>query len=1296
MADSIQQFRDQGNFKQAVDVLLKICCSQKAPQQPELLNKVLLQHLARRCLILEWASDCFAKNQRQACLGTLDQLSLIIQPLLGPLAGQFAARLALIRAAAVNSKGSDLQQAVLDHVAAVNSAWQYEATDYIKDLQKTDFAPTPQDARCGPSFLWNLEPSVRLMLQELAGNHGWLHPGLLLAGESLAMLEGKRSAGDHKVINWVMFACESGSDCFGVLARLEVERIPLGRGFLIPDALVGGYYAMADTFSMGLQNALYAAWITSGSYPKCDYRWHIAINHALQKSPLESVIGVPMSGRSAEGAITCALRAALRGEELDRNTSMSAKLAKPIEKSLALEAVEGLDIKCLVPNSLINHLAFQKRLKSRQIHAIIVSDKHSDLELDTGSRDNFIQVQNIEQAEQHFHVWPTITRAVKAGICKRATADRIALCGPEPADKDIRRREGCSYVQSPVAMRPIRQSLSDEKLIPLDSAATRRFVLGRWQPPNANPNDSIRVRLFADSGMGKSVQLVVCEQEIAKRADLMIPIRIGKSSNHRTELKGQTSIATVHWHNKPEEVLASLAQACLVEFIPKEYRDKTVDWMIRKAENGELVFLIDALDQTSIDLEQLAKFLMRYPACPSIAAGRPESAQTRESLFGQQTWETLELQEFGARQQKRLLGLPLAKDLLLAEDEQDEGGVHFLTPAEVVRKHHWQELLKVPLLIQLLKRLARSTHGNSAALDGIRNRYELYQRAVGELLDKGLKTIAGQSQLTVASKRDWTIRQLRHAALKMVGAHNFDSLEGAAFVDWCNEIGDKGIEDLVQADIVTMHGLLDRMTTVAVDDPTKKLEPGIEWRHRSFLEYFAGLELADRWRSPDPAVRQTVSAVLLDVHACLDERGNHRTWPVWDPERNEYVQRFRNLQADWNWTLRFALSEARDESRDLLALRLIELGNPWVVYESIARDHTPFSREVECVACWLVHRDWRFVFDYTSAVSKFMERWKSGNVELTTDEVRLTATSAFKSRVEIGDLTQRTTRDAAYLSSLRELLPSGARFYVDLSAEQRLAERLERLSGKSGEWDFTRSFVEIEGGEFDLSVYPEHKSIRPQQITIGNLALADFPVTNELFELFCPSHRHFRDEYSSEDDQPAIWVSHFMAVEFCDWLSAITGKTYCLPSEWEWEWSCRWRNTRRGEYWWGDEMRDDLCWYGAHENEGSAESLRRTRSRSEAIDAYKNVVPQHRHPSWRSSTEPGLLDVLGNVCEWCQNLYAEGGSVRVRRGGSWFHSARDCRSGYRRWLSPGNRGLDLGFRVALVPSSKSSKQSPVT
>jgi formylglycine-generating enzyme required for sulfatase activity len=161
-----------------------------------------------------------------------------------------------------------------------------------------------------------------------------------------------------------------------------------------------------------------------------------------------------------------------------------------------------------------------------------------------------------------------------------------------------------------------------------------------------------------------------------------------------------------------------------------------------------------------------------------------------------------------------------------------------------------------------------------------------------------------------------------------------------------------------------------------------------------------------------------------------------------------------------------------------------------------------------------------------------------------------------------------------------------------------------------------------------------------------------------------------------------------MAVEFCQWLSAIDQRRYRLPTEWEWEWAARWLCDRAksphadDQYWWGPKMDDRLCWYGASSFGGPARSSRRTRSRSEAIDAFTDA--NRWHPSRAVDTHTGLLDVLGNVWEWSASWYDNRESFRSLRGGSWDNSADGCCSSSRGDDAPADRDNFIGFRLVCL------------
>ena len=142
---------------------------------------------------------------------------------------------------------------------------------------------------------------------------------------------------------------------------------------------------------------------------------------------------------------------------------------------------------------------------------------------------------------------------------------------------------------------------------------------------------------------------------------------------------------------------------------------------------------------------------------------------------------------------------------------------------------------------------------------------------------------------------------------------------------------------------------------------------------------------------------------------------------------------------------------------------------------------------------------------------------------------------------------------------------------------------------------------------------------------------------------------------------PAICMTQLAAAKFCEWLSAMTGNFYRLPTEAEWEYACR-AGTKTA-YSFGDSPAD-LDIYAWHEGNSGG--------------AYHQVGQKKPNP-W------GLYDMHGNVSEWTLDQYVptlynqrKRKTVnnplqkptktypRVVRGGAWSDKASRLRSATRR------------------------------
>jgi formylglycine-generating enzyme required for sulfatase activity len=251
--------------------------------------------------------------------------------------------------------------------------------------------------------------------------------------------------------------------------------------------------------------------------------------------------------------------------------------------------------------------------------------------------------------------------------------------------------------------------------------------------------------------------------------------------------------------------------------------------------------------------------------------------------------------------------------------------------------------------------------------------------------------------------------------------------------------------------------------------------------------------------------------------------------------------------------------------------------------------------------------------------------------------------------------------------------------------------------------------LRIEAGQFAMGSaegYPNEQP--PHAQTIGKTFLIGrFEVTNRQYALFDPAHDsgletgeayQFGDDERgftlNRPDQPVVRVSWDRAMAFCDWLTEKTGKRFTLPTEAQWEYSCR-----AGS--------DEALWYGAVTDDFSqAANLSDATHHTVSYPHVPTALPPWRPANtafddgWRVSAHVGvfapnpwgLFDMHGNVAEWCRSDYRsyaiapdEGNMERtnrkVVRGGSWMDRPQRARSTFRLHYEASQAVHDVGFRV---------------
>ena len=262
----------------------------------------------------------------------------------------------------------------------------------------------------------------------------------------------------------------------------------------------------------------------------------------------------------------------------------------------------------------------------------------------------------------------------------------------------------------------------------------------------------------------------------------------------------------------------------------------------------------------------------------------------------------------------------------------------------------------------------------------------------------------------------------------------------------------------------------------------------------------------------------------------------------------------------------------------------------------------------------------------------------------------------------IGDVNNDGMTDIADVSSMVDLLLSGA--------------GQEDTGGEAFTvGDVTFRMVKVDGGSFDMGATDEQadgaysNEFPVHHVTLSSYYIGKTEVTQGLWKAVMGTN----PSSVRGVELPVSNVSWNDCMTFITKLNAMTGKSFRLPTEAEWEFAARGGNKSQGYIYAGSDDIDAVAWYFDN-----------------ACYSYGRRVAQ------KLPNELGIYDMCGNNYEWCADFYGDypaeaqtnpqgpaTGTDKVIRSGSWYTPADQCRNSSRVYGALNETGVHLGLRLAL-------------
>jgi formylglycine-generating enzyme required for sulfatase activity len=794
-------------------------------------------------------------------------------------------------------------------------------------------------------------------------------------------------------------------------------------------------------------------------------------------------------------------------------------------------------------------------------------------------------------------------------------------------------------------------------------------VAGQIQVDHGSPISLRRMVLTTDAGIGKTANLWWLHQQLSTPGadSVVFLVRLGSVENASDFLVGV--------------LLGEFRRAD--QNHSEELDDDDALGILRRLRDwGRIVLLIDDLDQATTSAIRMIQRLLednKWNRCRIILSGRPHALhQHWKALLDDRRhgWRFVQVNEFTPDEQRIYLG-------------RDRDGRDRLEriPQEA------QEILGNPRVLFYLRSM------QDEKLELLRTTSDIYWQALWHMVQKGLQNSEDARLLGAMDRSLKTVNRYQiELALDLLAGlaffmlstppptdagqtspeqPNFNRVAGTqrgslhervysplsgVFYDRTGRAAfERDMECLAAMNEVLQHGF--------VDTP---FEEELLWRNRSLQEFLAGLWLSRRCSSED-----------------AERMGNWLYLPH-DPRTEEYYWL-------WRFTVEMPLDARKPENWIRAVSPLYCPGDGTIA-------NTRRSTE-------MIYYSWHSLQHYAETgygdakrlLGDFQGEFLQILQDSTQPKLQQTARAFVASLrpingglFEAGSPRSKSEMPRVMENHWRRIFDR-ARSNHDAVMKE-IEESLRRWpfpAGPSGEAERasqTKWFENVILAQ-DLEAIKNRfwNQRQLESCEIEDFEMSRFPVLNSCYRLFDPGHglveSYYLSEYrrvSGSPEQPVIFVSWHDAWVFCRWV-CWQDRTCRLPYEEEWEYACRTDCPRDWDYWWGLDFDASRITTGQNADTG-------------ATTAPRKFCKSHAN-RW------GLVDMLGNVWEWCANEFildsvAHQSNIRLRRvmrGGGWGVDAWNCLVTRSLGSSPSSRSGHLGFRVAATierPSGARQTEGP--